>query len=144
MAGTIEPQEVFEVAMSLMDELSMAGAADTADTAEYKNRTLAILNVLQIELFPHSDMYQAGEGGRRAIPEKILSFSEPMTDMDDGLAMGVMPYGLAGRLLAAEGDERGNFYLESYEEMKRNLRHVPSEFEPIHDVYGMLDYKSGW
>lgn len=143
MAGTIEPQEVFEIAMALMDELSVSGAADTADTAEYRNRTLAILNVLQIELFPHSDMYQTGEDGKRAVPEKLLSFSEPMTDMDDGLAVGVMPYGLAGRLLAAEGDERGNFYLQAYEDMKRTLRHVPAEFEPIEDVYGMFDYKFG-
>ena len=46
-------QQVFELAMSLMDELNeSSGSADTADTKEYKNRTLAILNVLRVECDP--------------------------------------------------------------------------------------------
>ena len=45
-------QEVFEKSMSLMDELNEStGAADTSDTKEYKNRTVAILNILGGELY---------------------------------------------------------------------------------------------
>lgn len=143
MAGTVTPQEVFETAMALMDELSSAGAADTSDTSEYKNRTLAILNVIQIELYPYSDTYAVGSVGVRPLPNRITAFSEPILNIDDGLALGVMPYGLAGKLLAAESDERGNYYLAAYEELKRTLMHSPAEFELIEDVYGMFDYSVG-
>ena len=55
-------QRVFELAMNLMDEVNEStGKADTADTKEYKNRTLAILNILRIECYPASDTYPAAE-----------------------------------------------------------------------------------
>ena len=49
-------QWIFEKAMNLMDEVNEStGATDTADTREYKNRTIPILNILRVECFPASD-----------------------------------------------------------------------------------------
>jgi hypothetical protein len=138
MAGTITGQEVFETAMSLLDELSSAGLADTSDTAEYKNRSLAILNLLQIELYPYSDTYAVATAGTRPIPTRITSLANAITNIDDNLALGVMPYGLAGKLLAGEGDSRGNYYLETYAELKRQISTAPAEFAAIENVYGVM------
>ena len=76
-------QDVFEKAMSLMDELSDSGAADTADTKEYKDRTLAILNILGGELYPYSDNYEVGEVGKRPIFTPITSFTGDPDDAED-------------------------------------------------------------
>ena len=76
-------QEVFEYAMTLMDELNeSSGKADTTDTKEYKNRTLAILNILRGQLYPYSDTYITGESGKRPIAEKITDFVTPI-GLDD-------------------------------------------------------------
>ena len=51
-------KDVFDIAMGLMDEVNEnSGATDTADTKEYKNRTLLILTALRGELYPYSDTY---------------------------------------------------------------------------------------
>ena len=45
------PLDVFSIAMNLMGEGNeTTGATDTADNLEYKNRTLALLNILQQEV----------------------------------------------------------------------------------------------
>jgi len=140
MAGTKTPKDVFETAMSLIDSLSQAGVADVSDNSDYKNRTLPILNVLQIDLYPFSDQHSVATSGVRPVPSPITSFDYIMTDLDDALASGVMPYGLAGHLLLGEGDERGNFYIATYNELKRQFANTPTEFSPIEDVYGIRDY----
>jgi hypothetical protein len=142
MPGTVTAQEVFEIAMALMDELASNGLADTSDTVEYKNKTLPILNLLQIELYPFSEGYTITEG-RRSVPTPITSFTDPISDLDNVLARGVMPYGLAGNLLAAESDTRGNYFLATYQELKRQFANRPVAFQPIEDVYGMFDYSVG-
>ena len=101
-------QEVFEYAMTLMDELNeSSGKADTADTKEYKNRTLAILNILRGQLYPYSDTYITGESGKRPIAEKITDFVTPI-GLDDYICQSVMPYGLAATVLSAESARTTN------------------------------------
>ena len=49
-------QDVFDAAMGLIDEVNEStGSTDTADTKEYKQRTLLILNMLIGELYMYSD-----------------------------------------------------------------------------------------
>ena len=93
---------VFSRAIHMMDEQNEAtGETSTADTAEYKLRTLSILNILRHELFPYSDTYEAQEDGTRDVCTEIKAFTD-VIDLDDVLAQGIMPYGLAAHLLLGE------------------------------------------
>lgn len=129
-------QDVFEKAMSIMDELSDSGEADTADTAEYKNRTLNILNVLGGELFPYSDTYEFDTPGERPIMRVIESFDDYI-DLDDYCCRTVMPYGLVSHLWLDENPTGASFCQQRYDELKEQLkRGLPMASEDITDIYG--------
>ena len=55
--GTITGMDVFQRAITMMDELNDEGKYKHDDTKEYQDRSLAILNTLQNELYPYSDTY---------------------------------------------------------------------------------------
>lgn len=130
-------QRVFDLAMGLMDEVNETnGATDTADTKEYKNRTLFILNILRGELYPFSDTYDNSEAGFRPIVGEISDFNSPI-DLDDYCCQSVMPYGLAAHLLVDENPTSANFFQSRYEELLMKLsRGMPVMSEDIVDVYG--------
>lgn len=132
-------QEVFEYAMTLMDELNESnGKADTSDTKEYKNRTIAILNILRGELYPYSDTYGTGIPGKRPIAEKITDFTSAI-GLDDYICQSILPYGLAAHLLMQEDPTSANYFQQRYDELKALLaRGMPAESEDITDVYGGL------
>ena len=130
-------QNVFDAAMGLMDEVNEStGATDTADTREYKNRTLLILNVLRGELYPYSDNYEYGEEGKRPIAVIIENFDDGIA-LDDYICQSVMPYGLAAHLLLDENPTAAAFFQQRYDELKATLaRGLPRSSEDIIDVYG--------
>jgi len=133
-------QEIFEAAMGLMDELDDSGAADTSDTAEYKNRVLLILNTLAPELYPYSDTYEIDEAGERPVLRRIKKLSEAV-DLDDYCCRTVLPYGLAAQLWLGEDNVGAQFCQQRYEELKDGLRRgLPVTSEDINDVYGSY----GW
>ena len=112
---------VFARAIHMMDEQNEAtGETSTADTAEYKLRTLSILNILRHELFPYSDTYEAQEDGTRDVCTEIKAFTD-VIDLDDVLAQGIMPYGLAAHLLLGENDSMAAFFNSRYSELVRDL-----------------------
>ena len=128
-------QDIFELAIALMDSQDANGKADGSDNAEYKNRTLNILNILAVELYPYSDTYDATDEGRPTVT-KIAAFDKPI-DLDDGICVGVMPYGLAAHLLVAEDPATANYFQQRYDELKARLSvGMPSVSEDIVDVYG--------
>lgn len=129
-------QRVFDLTMALMDEMSESGQTDTADTKEYKNRTLNILNVLRGELYPYSDTYAEAEAaGRRPIAEVIEDF-EGAIALDDYICQSVLPYGLAAHLLLDENPNSASFFQQKYDELKSMLaRGLPQESVEIEDVY---------
>lgn len=128
-------QQIFEMAIALMDSQSDDGQADTPDNAEYKNRTLPILNILRGELYPYSDTYEADDEGR-PVATIIKNFDKPV-DLDDYICQGVMPYGLAAHLLLAEDPATANFFQQRYDELKNRLSiGMPAASEDIIDVYG--------
>ena len=129
-------QDIFNAAIAMMDEVNDQGVADHADTREYKNRTLAILNIIRGELYPYSDSYEPGDGGR-PIAAWIEDFDTPI-ELDDYICQSVMPYGLAAHLLMDENPTSANFFQQRYEELKDSLRRgYPSKgSEDIVDVYG--------
>ena len=129
-------QDVFETTMGLIDEVNDQGQTDTEDTAEYKNRTLSILNVLRGELYPYSDTYELGEPGVRPIVAVIENFDDPI-GLDDYICQSVMPYGLAAHLLLDENPSTAAFFQQRYDELKLQLsRGLPVVSEDVEDVYG--------
>ncbi len=134
-------QWVFDKAMNLMDEVNEStGQTDTADTKEYKNRTLAILNILRVECFPASDTYTVTTPGKRPICPEILDF-ETEIGLDDGLCQGVLPYGLAAHLLLDENPDMASYFNQRYQELLAQYRYgVPAATEDIQDLYGGIEY----
>lgn len=134
-------QWVFDKAMHLMDEANEStGATDTADTQEYKNRTIPILNILRIECATASDTYTVTEPGKRPIPAEITSFKE-VIQLDDGICQGVLPYGLAAHLLLDENPDSAAFFNQRYFELLEQYRvAIPAIAEDITDVYGGIEY----
>ena len=129
-------QDIFDEAMGLMDEVNeTTGATDTADTKEYKNRTLFILNILRGELYPYSDTFVTNDRGFRPIVDPIEDFDTPI-DLDDYICETVMPYGLASHLLLDENPSAAGFFQQRYEELRDKLaRGLPATSEDITDVY---------
>lgn len=134
--------EVFNIAMSLMDEINeTTSLPNESDTAEYKARTLFILNALRGELYPLSDTFRyAKKDGKRSIAAAITDFNSAI-NLDDDVCQSILPYGLAAHLLTDENPQSANFFMQRYEEGKARLQKgVPTESEDIVDVYGEADY----
>lgn len=133
-------QWVFDRAIHLMDEQNEStGATKTTDTKEYEFRTLSILNVLRHELYPISDTFQRDGTGKRFTGQELLSL-EDYIDLDDGVAQGILPYGLAAHLLLGENDVMANYFSQRYAEMcSAMMRSLPSVWEDIPTAYGGLN-----
>ena len=134
-------QWIFEKTMHLMDEVNQStGAVDTADTKEYKNRTLAILNLLRVECFPASDTYDVTEPGKRPICPEIADFEMPI-GLDDGICQGVLPYGLAAHLLLEENPGLAAYFNGRYTEaLAAANRRIPAWAEDIANLYGGIEH----
>ena len=139
--GTITGMDVFQRAITMMDELNDEGKYKHDDTKEYQDRSLAILNILQNELYPYSDTcpkWQEWESGRRPI---LLPLDDLYTsiDLDDYCAGTVLPYGLAAHLLLDENPTAAAFFQQRYEDLLDRLRNGLGRFtasEDIEDIYG--------
>ena len=139
--GTITGMDVFQRAITVMDELDDSGKYRNVDTTEYQNRTLPILNILINELYPYSDTYpnyREWDKGRRPVllPLEDL-YSE--IDLDDYCAGTVLPYGLVSHLLLNEDPQTANFAQQRYETLLNGLKRGEgrlSESEDIVDIYG--------
>ena len=134
-------QWVFEKAMHLMDEGDeITGLADTAQTKDYKNRTLPILNVLRVECAPFSETGRADAPGKRPMCPEIEDFDSGIP-LDDGICQGVLPYGLAAHLLLDENPALASYFQQRYEERLNAIRRTaPAYSEDIVDLYGGIEY----
>ncbi len=137
--GKVTGMTVFQRAITMMDELNDDGKYRHEDTKEYEQRTLAILNTLQGELYPFSDTYRKNTewlAGRRPVLEELEDLNSEL-DLDDYCAGTVLPYGLAAALLLDENPTTANFFQQRYDELKAGLgRGMPAVSEDIEDVYG--------
>lgn len=133
-------QDVFDIAIRLIDEQNEStGATRTADTKEYELRTPSLLNSILDRAYPASDTYSANTGfcgGLRPICRKVSSMTDTL-DMDERICTGVLPYGLAGLLLAKEDPTLADFFWQTFlEQLNEAMRSLPSEIEDVEDVYG--------
>jgi len=139
--GTITGMDVFQRAITMMDELNDAGEYNHEDTTEYLNRTLSILNILQGELYFYSDTFpkwQEWDAGRRPVLMPIVSLDDAI-DLDDYCAGTVMPYGLAAHLLLDENPSAAGYFQQRYDELKLALQRgigKQNVSEDIEDIYG--------
>ena len=107
---------IFDAAIRLMDEQhQQSGQTRTADTADYRHRTLDILNILRHELYPYSTTYEAGQ-----ICPQLQTMEQPV-NLDDVLAQAVLPYGLAAHLLLGEHNTMAAFFQQRYTELLYTL-----------------------
>lgn len=133
---TTTAQRVFDIAMGLIDEVSESGQTVNADTAEYRNRTLLILNALRGECYPYSDNYEEDEEGKRPVCPVILSMEDEIA-LDDVICQTVLPYGLAAQLLLDENPTSASFYQQRYEELLKEVgKSRYGRSMAIEDVYG--------
>lgn len=139
--GTITGMDVFQRAITMMDELNDEGKYRHADTEEYKNRTLAILNILVNELYPYSDTAGKNrdwETGRRPVLQPLSDLYSAI-DLDDYCSGTVLPYGLAAHLLLDENPTSAGYFQQRYDELKAALmqgRGMLAVSEDITDIYG--------
>lgn len=139
--GTIIGMDVFQRAITMMDELNDEGKYKHEDTEEYKNRTLAILNILVNELYPYSDTAGKNrdwETGRRPVLQPLSDLYSAI-DLDDYCSGTVLPYGLAAHLLLDENPTSAGYFQQRYDELKAALmqgRGMMAVSEDITDIYG--------
>ena len=139
-------QQVFDMAIHPMDEQSETnGGTQTTDTQEYKFRTLSILNAIVPSLYPYSDTFDTSGTGRPMCPLLTIPSDHSKPDftqeipLDDTLARGVLPYALAGHLIAGENTELSAWFLNRYNQAFADLRSkIPGTFEPISAPYGLF------
>lgn len=117
-------QQVFELAMVLIDEVNDQGAINASDTQYYKGKTPAILTTLQAELLPNNQT-----------PTVITDLTKPIT-LPDKTCLLVLPNGLAAHLLLTEDASVATFFNSRYEEMRRK---IATSIQPIEDNLDILD-----
>ena len=140
-------QQVFDMAIHLMDEQAeSSGNTNTADTKEYKVRTISILNAIMPQLYIYSDTCDYSQQGRPVCPllsvEKDTYNNPDFTQaipLDETLALGVLPYALAGHLLAGENESLAAWFLSRYAQVLADIKtKIPGTFEPISAPYGLF------
>ena len=136
-------QEVFDIAIHLMDEQSETnGATGTVDTQEYKFRTISILNSVIPALQVYSSGYDRQTVGRPEV-SALLNDDHANPDfeqdvaLDDLLGYTLLPYYLAAQLLSGENEDLAAWFMGRYREAFNDLRNkMLSEFEAISMPYG--------
>jgi hypothetical protein len=114
-------QDVFKIAMDLMDEESEDGTFD-GYPEEYKKKAWSLLTLLQAELLPPS------------VPPLAVTSENNVMQIDDRTSLTVLPYGIAAHLLMNEDQNKAAFFNARYDELKRKR---PVKIGAIQDVYGV-------
>lgn len=119
-------QQIFDIAVVLIDEMPETGVIAEAQVQEYQVRTPAILTLLEQEL-----AFREGLDS----PDIITSLSANLTISDRSARM-CLPYGLAAHLLLEENPDSASYFEQKYEERKRK---VPRSFVTVTNYYA--DYE---
>lgn len=136
-------QEVFDMAIHLMDEQNEStGATVTADTQEYKFRTISILNTVIPVLYKYSGNYDEC-GDEYSVLLLHEDYQNPDMEqqipLDDTLCAALLPLYLAAQLLAAENENLSAWFLSRYQSVFQDIRTKKARsFEPIPTPYGLF------
>lgn len=132
---SVNVQEIYDAALAIMDE---------SDNARYRGRTPALVNALMGRCFPRSEEH-SGSGHSRWLP--VAAMEDTVEGIDNGIALSVMPYGLAAQLYMQEDPVSARSWWDIFQENLELLgRCRPAAVEDITDVYGGIEYGSfgGW
>lgn len=119
----ITAQQVYSIALVLMDEVTENGNITTETPEYYQSKALNILTTLQAELLPLS-----------IVPVPVTSLSQNLL-VSDRTALLVLPYGLAAHLLLSDDLTLSSFLNARYDELKKKL--ATGGIVAITDVYGL-------
>lgn len=151
-------KEIYDIAISHMDEVGEDGSTSNRNTRDYENRTPALITALFPECYLRDSHYQsaidaANRGGkyRHRPGAQVFTSMEDDVPLEGELSNTVLPYGLAAALLADENPTLAQFFQGRYEELLATFEQIgarvrqPAEWEPIEDVYGFYpDYSAAW
>lgn len=119
-------ENIYEIALALIDEIDDDGTIDAERTASYKGKAVFLIDILQREL---------------AFCEGVTVFNA-ITALEDSLvisddtALRILPYGLAAKFALADKDaDTYNEFQSAYERLKRTIRIKETD---ITDEYNVL------
>ena len=134
-------QQVYDLTIKLMNEQDdSTGTTTSSELDTYKNRAIALINILASDLYDLSDNTTL-TAGSRPVPALLTDFTDCI-DLDDRLTVDVLPYGLAGLLLKGENEESASYFNTIYySNQKKYSTNRPTKKEPITNVYGRFSSK---
>ena len=134
MATTV--QQAYDMAIMLMNEQNdETGATNSSELDTYKNRSIALINILVSDLYNLSDT-TSFPSTTKPVPDLLLEFDDSI-DLDDRLSVNVLPYGLAGHLYKGENEDMAQYFLGVYYNLKKEYsRRKPTAKSSITNVYG--------
>ena len=106
-------QDIYDITMALMDEMKNDGGVDYNSTKDYTARTPGILTILQAEIIIELKKAGADVETLDQLPKSPKGMDSDV-DLDDDICMGVLPYGLAARLLGQEGSTLSDYFSSLY------------------------------
>jgi len=132
----LKAQIIYDLTMSLMDERKNDGSVEVNSTKDYKARSPGILTVLQTEI-----VMELRRVGAQIDSLDELKNMDADIDLDDDICLGIIPYGLAGRLLAQEDSALSNYFSSLYDDkfgkyLRTYTKKSNQEIRP--DVYNSL------
>jgi hypothetical protein len=104
--------QVFSIALTLIDEVNTTGAIDKSDLT-LPTKALNFLTILQTEMKPNA-----------AASEVVLKSLDDQLSLSDWQCLAVLPYGLAAMLAMQDAPAAANFFQQKFEENKRKKRAV--------------------
>ena len=105
----MKAQDIYDITMALIDEMRNDGSVDYTSTKDYTARTPGILTILQTEVI----IELKKRGANVSSLDRITKMNQEV-DLEDDICMGVLPYGLASRLLAQEDVSLSNDFSSLY------------------------------
>ncbi len=136
--------EIYDITMALMDEMidnttiEQVPNPDYPSTKDYQARTPGILTILQTEVV----MFLKTRG-IDIDPLPRLETIEDNVDLEDNICMGVLPYGLAARLLGQEDNAMSSYFSQLYysglgSAAESSEDKIKGKQVPGNNIYGLM------
>jgi len=137
-------KEIYDITMALMDEMidnptvESTPNPDYPSTPDYQARTPGILTILQTQVV----MYFKSRGIDIDTLPRLEDMSDNV-DLEDDICMGVLPYGLAARLLGQEDTQMSSYFSQLYNSGLSSAAEsadgkIKGKQVPGNNIYGLM------